>query len=57
MEANLASMEQIKNMPNYNVMGVAKHETSVKYLSVDLGDQYKSKCNIGRSYENACWSL
>ena len=28
-------------MPNYNVMGVAKAalETSVKYLSVDLGDQ------------------
>ena len=31
----------IKVMPNYNVMGVAKAalETSVKYLSVDLGDQ------------------
>ena len=30
-----------KVMPNYNVMGVAKAalETSVKYLSVDLGDQ------------------
>ena len=28
-------------MPNYNVMGVAKAalEASVKYLSVDLGDQ------------------
>ena len=28
-------------MPNYNVMGVAKAalETSVKYLSVDLGEQ------------------
>ena len=28
-------------MPNYNVMGVAKAalETSVKYLSVDLGDK------------------
>ncbi|MDA9629150.1 SDR family oxidoreductase [Pelagibacteraceae bacterium] len=31
----------VKVMPNYNVMGVAKAalETSVKYLSVDLGDQ------------------
>ena len=31
----------LKVMPNYNVMGVAKAalETSVKYLSVDLGDQ------------------
>ena len=30
-----------KVMPNYNVMGIAKAalETSVKYLSVDLGDQ------------------
>ncbi len=30
-----------KVMPNYNVMGVAKAalETSVKYLSVDMGDQ------------------
>ena len=30
-----------KVMPNYNVMGVAKAalEASVKYLSVDLGDQ------------------
>ena len=30
-----------KVMPNYNVMGVAKAalETSVKYLSIDLGDQ------------------
>ena len=30
-----------KVMPNYNVMGVAKAalETSVKYLSVDLGDK------------------
>ena len=29
-----------KVMPNYNVMGVAKAalETSVKYLSVDLGE-------------------
>ena len=30
-----------KVMPNYNVMGIAKAalETSVKYLSVDLGDK------------------
>ena len=30
-----------KVMPNYNVMGIAKAalEASVKYLSVDLGDQ------------------
>ena len=30
-----------KVMPNYNVMGIAKAalETSVKYLSVDLGNQ------------------
>ena len=36
---SLSYLGAVRGMPNYNVMGVAKAalETSVKYLSVDLG--------------------